>query len=75
MPYRAVISVKTLIAEVNEAVDKGLWDTLRAVEERIMLFRQMADLAEDGGDPTTLSATELMLAKLSCASTRYASLC
>lgn len=44
-------SVKTLIADVNAAIDKGLWDTLRAVEERIMLLRQMADLAEDDGNP------------------------
>ncbi|HEX8594434.1 MAG TPA: chemotaxis protein CheB [Pseudomonas sp.] len=43
-------SVKALIADVNEAIDKGLWDTLRAVEERIMLLRQMADLAEDDGN-------------------------
>lgn len=44
-------SVKTLIADVNEAIDKGLWDTLRAVEERIMLLRHMAVLAEDDGNP------------------------
>ncbi|WP_062389573.1 chemotaxis protein CheB [Pseudomonas abietaniphila] len=42
-------SVKTLIAEVNTAIDNGLWDTLRAVEERIMLLRQMGDLAEAQG--------------------------
>jgi two-component system chemotaxis response regulator CheB len=42
-------SVKTLIADVNAAIDKGLWDTLRAVEERIMLLRQMADLSEEDG--------------------------
>jgi two-component system chemotaxis response regulator CheB len=39
-------SMKSLIAEVNESIDNGLWDTLRAIEERIMLLRQMADLAE-----------------------------
>ena len=38
-------SLKTLIAEINEAIDKGLWDTLRAVEERVMLLRQMEALA------------------------------
>ena len=41
-------SLKTLISEVNGAIDKGLWDTLRAVEERVMLLRQMATLAERG---------------------------
>ena len=45
-------SIKTLIADVNAAIDKGLWDTLRAVEERIMLLRQMADLAEEEGNVT-----------------------
>ena len=42
-------SLKTLASEVNGAIDKGLWDTLRAVEERVMLLRQMATLAERGG--------------------------
>jgi two-component system chemotaxis response regulator CheB len=42
-------SLKTLIAEVNGSIDSGLWDTLRAVEERVMLLRQMADLAKVGG--------------------------
>lgn len=39
-------SMKSLIAEINAAIDIGLWDTLRAVEERMMLLRQMADLAD-----------------------------
>jgi two-component system chemotaxis response regulator CheB len=42
-------SLKTLITEINEAMDKGLWDTLRAGEERTMLMRQMADLADQEG--------------------------
>ncbi|WP_286790258.1 MULTISPECIES: chemotaxis protein CheB [unclassified Pseudomonas] len=42
-------SMKTLIAEVNEAIDNGLWDTLRAVEERVVLLRQMAELADRAG--------------------------
>jgi two-component system chemotaxis response regulator CheB len=42
-------SLKTLIAEVNDAIDTGLWDTLRAVEERVMLLHQMADLAGKAG--------------------------
>ncbi len=48
-------SLKTLIAEVNGAIDNGLWDTLRAVEERVMLLRQMADLADLQG---TVAATK-----------------
>ncbi|MBS7847538.1 chemotaxis protein CheB [Pseudomonas fluorescens] len=38
-------SMKSLICEVNAAIDIGLWDTLRAVEERILLLRQMSDQA------------------------------
>lgn len=38
-------SLMTLLAEVNESIDKGLWDTLRAVEERVMLLREMERLA------------------------------
>lgn len=43
-------SVKTLLAEVNEAIDNALWTSLRAVEERALLLRQMAALAEKNGD-------------------------
>jgi two-component system chemotaxis response regulator CheB len=38
-------SLMTLMAEVNESIDTGLWDTLRAIEERVMLLRQMEQLA------------------------------
>lgn len=42
-------SLKTLLAEINEAIDNGLWATLRAVEERVMLLRQMEALAQGSG--------------------------
>ncbi|MDB5844147.1 MAG: CheB methylesterase [Polaromonas sp.] len=42
-------SLKSLMAQVNEAIDSGLWATLRAVEERVMLLRQMAQLAQASG--------------------------
>lgn len=42
-------SLKTLIAEINEAIDNSLWATLRAVEERVMLLRQMEQLAQASG--------------------------
>ena len=47
-------SMHTLLAEVSESIDKGLWDTIRAIEERILLLRQMSDLAaeEDNGQGT-----------------------
>ncbi|WP_244849455.1 hypothetical protein [Caballeronia sp. SL2Y3] len=49
-------SIKTLIAEIDEAIDGGLWTTLRAIEERIMLLRQMADLAERAGSALDAAA-------------------
>ena len=42
-------SLKSLMAQVNEAIDTGLWDTLRAVEERVMLLLQMEQLAQASG--------------------------
>lgn len=44
-------SIKTLIAEINAAIDSGLWNTLRAIEERVMLLRQIATLAGQSGSP------------------------
>jgi two-component system chemotaxis response regulator CheB len=37
-------SLQTLLAEVSESIDKGLWDTIRAIEERVLLLRQMSGL-------------------------------
>ena len=42
-------SLKSLIAEVNESIDKGLWSALRAGEERVMLIRQVAEMANAAG--------------------------
>jgi two-component system chemotaxis response regulator CheB len=42
-------SIKTLLEEVSDAIDKGLWDTIRAVEERILLLREMGAIAENRG--------------------------
>jgi two-component system chemotaxis response regulator CheB len=44
-------SPKSLLVEVNEAIDKGLWDAIRAIEERILLLRQRADIADASGEP------------------------
>jgi two-component system, chemotaxis family, protein-glutamate methylesterase/glutaminase len=43
-------SMQTLLIEVDRAIDDGLWDTVRAVEERIMLLKQAADIADAGGN-------------------------
>jgi hypothetical protein len=37
-------SIKPLLVEVSEAIDNGLWDSIRALEERVLLLRQMSDL-------------------------------
>jgi len=42
-------SLKTLIGAINDSVDQGLWDVLRALEERVLLLRQMAELAREAG--------------------------
>jgi two-component system, chemotaxis family, protein-glutamate methylesterase/glutaminase len=38
-------SLETLLAAVNEGIDATLWAALRAIEERILLLEEMADLA------------------------------
>ena len=38
-------STMTLLAEINESIDNGLWDAIRALEERLLLLRQVAQLA------------------------------
>jgi two-component system chemotaxis response regulator CheB len=42
-------SIKSLLTEVNSSVDTSLWSTVRAIEERILILRQLADLAEKNG--------------------------
>ena len=43
-------SPKSLLVEVNDAIDKGLWDAIRAIEERILLLQQCADMADVAGE-------------------------
>lgn len=42
-------SPKSLLVEVNEAIDNGIWDVVRVIEERILLLRQTADMAAAAG--------------------------
>jgi two-component system, chemotaxis family, protein-glutamate methylesterase/glutaminase len=51
-------SLKSLLAEVNQSIDNGLWHTMRAIEERIMLLRQMAHIAAQVGDTTAAAECE-----------------
>ena len=44
-------SPKSLLVEVNDAIDKGLWDAIRAIEEHILLLRQRADMADATDKP------------------------
>lgn len=46
-------SPKSLMVEVNEAIDTGIWDAIRVIEERILLLRQMADRASAAGKGDT----------------------
>lgn len=43
-------SMQTLLAEVDTAIDNGLWDTIRSMEERLLLLRQIAEVAQGLGD-------------------------
>ena len=52
-------SIKTLLEEVSEAIDNGLWATIRAVEERILLVREMGALARKRGAANEASACDL----------------
>lgn len=40
-------SLQTLLAQTNRAIQSQLWDTVRTIEERILLMRQLAQLAPD----------------------------
>ena len=42
-------SMRTLLAELDLAIDNGLWATLRAIEERILLLRRTAERAAEAG--------------------------
>jgi len=42
-------SPKSLLIEINEAIDNGIWDLVRVIEERILLLRQTADIAAAAG--------------------------
>jgi two-component system chemotaxis response regulator CheB len=55
-------SIKSLLADVNDAIDTGLWATLRAVEERIMLLDQMQELATKAGATAVADAAGLQAA-------------
>jgi two-component system chemotaxis response regulator CheB len=50
------LSLQTLLAEVNDEVDVTLWGALRAIEERMLLLREMERIAREGDDLTKAGA-------------------
>jgi two-component system chemotaxis response regulator CheB len=46
-------SLQTLLADVNQEIDTMLWGALRAIEERILLLREMEELARATNDTVT----------------------
>jgi len=58
-------TANTLLLDIGDAIDKGLWDTLRAVDERVMLLRDMALSAKEAGseslaDDYTMQANDVL---------------
>lgn len=43
-------SLQTLLADVNEAIDRGFWNAIRAIEERILLLKEMEKSSRERGD-------------------------
>ena len=57
-------SQMTLLAEINLAVDEGLWDTLRSLEEKLLVLKQMAAGERRAGNETMAATLEARAAKM-----------
>lgn len=44
-------SFQSLLSDVNTSIDNHLWSTVRVIEERILILGQLADMAEQNGNP------------------------
>jgi len=42
-------SLRSLLTDVNDAIDVSLWSTIRAIEERILILEQLATIADEKG--------------------------
>ena len=42
-------SPSTLLADINASIDRGIWDAVRALEERGLLLRDLTGMAEQAG--------------------------
>ena len=47
-------SLQTLLAELSDSIDKGLWDAIRSIEERVLLLRQTSELVPEPRDAASL---------------------
>jgi len=45
-------SLQSLLADVNDEIDRTLWNAARSIEERILLLREMADAVDSHKDRT-----------------------
>lgn len=45
-------SLQTLLSDINNTIDRGLWNTIRAIEERILLLQEMEQQARKRNDLT-----------------------
>lgn len=57
-PTRVAVepSIEALLLDADDAIDKGLWSVLHAVEERVLLLRRLAQLARDSGSDASATA-------------------
>lgn len=51
-----VPSTEALLLDADNAIDRGLWGVLHAVDERVVLLRRLAQQAKDGGSGDTAKA-------------------
>jgi two-component system chemotaxis response regulator CheB len=51
-------SLQTLVAGINDSIDAGLWATVRALEERLLLLRQIGELARRHGTAAEVQGYE-----------------
>lgn len=45
-------SLNSLLDGIDEMIDNGLWNSIRALDERMLLLRKMGKLAQENGEPS-----------------------
>jgi two-component system chemotaxis response regulator CheB len=46
-------SMQSLMADIEERIDESLWNAIRAIEEQVLLMRQLAEHAHEKHSPNT----------------------